>query len=158
MQNNRIQSKNIVPLSEFLPSVKRHFNLGERMFQKYVSRGLVPPPERDGKCKFYNMKESKVWGHLQLIYYFKNRYNLSLDDIGVLIDKYRNQIVDLNIKVQMIDKRYNSLYMPSPYYVKIRDMFLEKIQDGTMSIKDMKISIKNEEVKIIAKEIERETS
>jgi DNA-binding transcriptional MerR regulator len=158
MQNNRIQSNNVFPLSEFLPRVKRYFNLGERMFQKYVSRGLVPPPERDGKSKFYNMKESNVWEHLQLIYYFKNRYNLSLDDIGVLVDKYRNQIVDLNIRVVAIDKRYNSLYRPSPCYVKIRDMFLEKIQGGTMSIKDMKISIKNEEVKIVAKEIERETS
>lgn len=121
------------------------------MFQKYVSRGLVPPPERDGKRKFYNMKESKVWEHLQVIYYFKNYYNLSLDDIGVLIDKYCDQIVELNLKVLVIDKRYNSLYRPSTNYVRIRDMFLEKIQGKTISLKKLNIEK-------IAKQIEREVA
>ncbi|MGR3304392.1 MAG: hypothetical protein ACUZ8I_18105 [Candidatus Scalindua sp.] len=151
MKDERIVSNNIFPLNELLPRVKRYFNIGERMFQKYVSRGLLPAPERDGKMKFYNMKESKVWYHLQLIYFFKNRYNLSLEDIGVLIDKYRDQIVELDIKVLAIDKRYNSLYRPSPYYVKIRDMFLEKIQEKTISLKKLNIEK-------IAKQIERESS
>ena len=145
MNNERFVSSDIWPITVFYDKVKRYFHISDRMVRKYISKGLIPPPDRRGKKAFYDLKKTKVWEHLQLIKLFQSRYNLSLDDIKNLIDKYRDKIVDLNIIVGAIERIYNSPTKPSPFYVDIRDKFLDKIQRDVLNLKrfDIKV-IKNE--------------
>ncbi len=145
MENERFVSGDIWPITIFYEKVKRYFHISDRMVRKYISKGLIPPPDRQGKKAFYNLKKTKVWEHIQLIKLFQSRYNLSLDDIKSLIDRYRDQIVDLNLIVGAIERMYNSPIKPSPFYVDIRDNFLDKIQGDVLHIKSLDIKgIKNE--------------
>lgn len=145
--DGRWPSDPIWPISYFYIAAKRYFHINDRMVRRYISRGLIPQPERKGRKAFYDTNKTPVWEHLQLIKLLQSRYNLSLDDIGALIDSYHDQIVVLNIKVLTIEKRYNSLMKPSPYYVEIRDRFLEKIQKDVLYLEKLDIEEIEKEIK-----------
>ncbi len=149
MENERFVSSDIWPITFFYEKVKRYFHISDRMVRKYISKGLIPPPDRQGKKAFYDLKKTKVWENLQVIKLFQSRYNMSLDDIKSLIDRYRDQIVDLDLKVLSIEQLYNKPTRPSPYYVDIRDRFLEKIQSNILFLK--KLDIKDIENEITGK-------
>lgn len=144
--NERSKSSDIWSMADFYRLTKSYFHVSSRTVRTYITKGLIPPPERQGRKAFYDIKKSKIWEHLQVINRLQNYHNLSLDDIGAIIDKYRKQIVDLNLKMMTIELTYHQPTRSLSNYIKIRNRFLEIIQEGVPNLK--KLDIKN-----IAKEV-----
>ena len=136
-------------MNDFYRLAKTYFRISGRMVRTYISKGLIPEPERHGRRAFYDIEKSKVWEHLQIIKRLQGYYDLSLDDIGTIINKYRNQIVDLNLKMIAIENKYHRSNQPLDKYIRIRDRFLEKIQKG-VPLKEL--NIKDIEKEVIVKE------
>ncbi len=147
MKNNeRLTSGDIWSMADFYRLTKRYFHVSSRTVRTYITKGLIPPPERQGRKAFYDIKKSKIWEHLQVINRLQNYHNLSLDDIGAIIDKYRKQIVDLNLIMTSIELNYHRSTRSPSNYIGIRDRFLEKIQKGVPNLKKL-------DIKDIAKEV-----
>ncbi len=139
--NKKVTPTTIWPIAYFYDLAKEHFHVNDRMIRRYITRGLIPPPEKDGKKAFYNPKKSKVWEFLQVVKRFQIYYNLSLDDIEDIIDKYRDQIHYLNLISALLEYEHNNpLKGPSPEYIIIRDSFLAKLREkNTHRLKATKI-------------------
>jgi DNA-binding transcriptional MerR regulator len=138
-------------LSSFYDCVEGNYHISDRMVRRYIGRGLIPPPERYGKKAFYDEVRSNVFHHLNVIDTLKKRYNLSLDDIEVIVNNYRDQIVELDFILTDIEIEYNKPRRTSPYYVWIRKRFLEIIKSKTENLEKLNI-------KTIEKEIKRKQS
>lgn len=136
-----------IGLSTFYDIVKAHYHISDRMVRRYISRGLIPPPERHGKNAFYEEFKSDVFSYLNVIDTLKKRYNLSLDDIEVIINNYRDQIVALDFILSDIEIEYNKPRRISPYYVWIRKRFLEIIKSKTVNLEKLNIKTIEREIK-----------
>lgn len=134
-------------LSSFYEAVKSYYHISDRMVRRYISRGLMPPPERYGKKAFYDEARSNVYSYLNVIDTFKKCYNLSLDEIEVIINRYRDQIIELDLILADIEDKYNNPKHRSPYYVGIRKRFLEKIQKGKVYLEKLNIKAIEKEIK-----------
>ena len=117
------------------------------MIRRYISRGLIPPPERHGKNAYYEELKTNVFSYLNVIDTFKKRYNLSLDNIEVIINNYRNQIVELDFILSGIEIEYNKPRRTSPNYIWIRKRFLERIQAKTEDLEKLNIKALEREIK-----------
>lgn len=152
MKNEESKSNNIIPVIEFFDNAEKCFHIKSRMIRLYISRGIIPAPERDGKKAFYDLKKSKAWEYLEVTKKLQNLYNLSLDGIEDLIGKYRDQIEDLNSKLALIENMYNrpisgpKLVGSRIGYVLVRDRFLEKISKDVLYLKKLDINEIVEEV------------
>jgi DNA-binding transcriptional MerR regulator len=134
-------------LSDFYEHVKAHYHISDRMIRRYISRGLIPPPERYGKNAYYDEAGSNVFSHLNVIDTLKKRYNLSLDDIEVIVNNYRDQIIELDFLLSDIEIEYNKPRQTSPLYVWIRKSFLERIQSKTVDLNKLDIKTIEKEAK-----------
>ncbi|GAX61615.1 MerR-family transcriptional regulator [Candidatus Scalindua japonica] len=136
-----------IGIKTFYMIVEAHYHISDRMIRRYISRGLIPPPERHGKNAYYEELKTNVFSYLNVIDTFKKRYNLSLDDIGVIINNYRNQIVELDFILSGIEIEYNKPRRTSPNYIWIRKRFLERIQAKTENLEKLNIKALEREIK-----------
>lgn len=134
-------------LSCFYKIAKEHFHISDRMIRRYISRELMPRPERYGKKAFYDEARSNVYSYLNVIKTFQKCYNLSLGDIEVIINRYRGQIIELDFILADIEDKYNNPKSRSPFYIGIRKCFLEKIQKKSICLKKVDIKSMEKEIK-----------
>jgi DNA-binding transcriptional MerR regulator len=152
VRNKAMASSKIIvfrktPLSSFYKIAKEHFHISDRMIRRYISRELMPPPERYGKKAFYDEARSNVFSYLNVIKTLQKCYNISLDEIEVIINRYRGQIIDLDFILADIEDKYNNPKRRSPYYVGIRKCFLKKIQKKSICLKKVDIKSMEKEIK-----------
>ena len=150
-ENTKTSNKGVAfsktALHHFYEQVEATYHISDRMVRRYIGRGLIPPPERYGKKAYYDEVRSNVFHHLNIIDTFKKRYNLSLDDIEVIVNNYRDQIVELDFILSDIEIEYNKPRQTSPYYVWVRKHFLERIQGKTENLKKLNIKAMEKEIK-----------
>lgn len=152
MKNEESKPNNIISVTEFFDNAEKRFHIKSRMIRLYISRGIIPAPERDGKKAFYDLEKSEAWECLEVTKRLQSLYRLSLDGIEALIGKYRDQIVDLNSKLALIENMYNrpiagpNLAGSRLGYVLVRDRFLEKITKDVLHLKHLDIKEIVEEV------------
>ncbi len=150
---NRLETTNsLIALSKiglktFYEIVEAHYHVSERMVRRYISRGLMPAPERYGKKAYYNESESDVFSFLNVIDTFKKRYNLSLNDIEMIVNNYRDQIVKLDFILADIETKFNKPRLPSPYYIQIRKRFIKIIESKTVNLEKINIKTIVKEIK-----------
>ena len=134
-------------INTFYHNVEELYHISDRMIRRYIARGLMPPPERYGKRAYYDEAKSNVYSYLNIIDTLKKRYALSLDDIEVIINRYRDQIIELDLILADIEWKYNNPRRTSPYYVWIRKYFLERIQSKTENLEKLNIKAIEKEIK-----------
>jgi DNA-binding transcriptional MerR regulator len=98
------------PIYEIQKEAHEKYRVNPRTFQWYVTKGLLPRAVKKGREAFYdvNEKDTTIFDYLFTIKSLQRMYDLSIEEIKELIDKYGNQLKLLNKLLKELAEKYPS--------------------------------------------------
>ena len=84
------------------------YRVNPRTFQWYVTKGLLPKAVKKGREAFYDIDEKKinVFDYLFAVKSFQAMYDLSIEKIKELIERYNKQLKLLNKLLAELTEKY----------------------------------------------------
>jgi DNA-binding transcriptional MerR regulator len=136
--------------------IENTFGISKRGIRWYVSEGLIPQPDHQGREAFYDVEKIQLFERLKVIQILQKDYKYSLDVIKDILDKYQNiNFERLLILLENLYKEYPPFHESKAsgkkvfYLVHnvIHNEFLDKLEAGKIDIDNFKLLDLAKEIK-----------
>lgn len=113
-------------VDEIYKIIETKLGLPKRVVRWYVTIGLIPQPERNGRKSFYDLKKTNLLDRLRAIKLLQNDFKYQLEDIKGILDKVAGEdIGTLLTNLECLIKDY-PLYVPIKIFSHKKKMHVKK--------------------------------